>query len=151
MEKNNIVEYTGCSQEQIRWGNNDDPRSYLIIGREYIIGRPFNVYGSGEHEDSNDGTAHVIPDVYRRLSDDSSSLYLYGNGKQTRSFTHADDVAKAFAASFAPIPIEAKNAKVEKKLQMRYVCDLFLMEGVPQKDQTDFHLLSFLRFCIFCL
>jgi len=37
MEKNNIVEYTGCSQEQIRWGNNDDPRSYLIIGREYII------------------------------------------------------------------------------------------------------------------
>lgn len=67
------------------------------FGREYIIGRPFNVYGSGEHEDSNDGTAHVIPDVYRRLSDDSSSLYLYGNGKQTRSFTHADDVAKAFA------------------------------------------------------
>jgi len=37
MEKNNIVEYIGCSQEQIRWGNNDDPRSYLIIGREYII------------------------------------------------------------------------------------------------------------------
>ena len=25
MEKNNVVEYTGCSQEQIRWGNNDDP------------------------------------------------------------------------------------------------------------------------------
>ncbi len=37
MEKNNIVEYIGCSQEQIRWGNNDDPTSYLIIGREYII------------------------------------------------------------------------------------------------------------------
>ncbi len=37
MEKNNIVEYIGCSQEQIRWGNNDDPRSYLIIGREYTI------------------------------------------------------------------------------------------------------------------
>ena len=37
MKKNNIVEYTGCSQEQIRWGNNDDPRSYLIIGKEYII------------------------------------------------------------------------------------------------------------------
>lgn len=37
MEKNNIVEYIGCSQEQIRWGNNDDPTSYLIIGREYIV------------------------------------------------------------------------------------------------------------------
>lgn len=65
--------------------------------REYIIGRPFNVYGSGEHEDDKDGTAHVIPDVYRRLWEDNTSLYLYGNGKQTRSFTHADDVAKAFA------------------------------------------------------
>jgi hypothetical protein len=37
MEKNNIVEYIGCSQEQIRWGNNDDPTSYLIIGKEYIV------------------------------------------------------------------------------------------------------------------
>jgi len=37
MEKNNIVQYIGCSEEQIRWGNNDDPRSYLIVGKEYII------------------------------------------------------------------------------------------------------------------
>ena len=37
MEKNNIVEYIGCSEEQIKWGNNDDPTSYLIIGKEYII------------------------------------------------------------------------------------------------------------------
>ena len=37
MEKNNIVEYIGCSLEQIRWGNNDDPTSYLIIGKEYIV------------------------------------------------------------------------------------------------------------------
>ena len=37
MKKNDVIEYTGCSEEQIRWGNNDDPRSYLIVGREYII------------------------------------------------------------------------------------------------------------------
>ena len=37
MEKNNVVEYTGCSQEQIRWGNNDDPTLSLVVGREYII------------------------------------------------------------------------------------------------------------------
>ena len=37
MEKNNVVEYIGCSQEQIRWGNNDDPTSYLIIGKDYTI------------------------------------------------------------------------------------------------------------------
>ena len=37
MKKNDIVEYLGCSEEQIRWGNNDDPRSFLIIGKEYTI------------------------------------------------------------------------------------------------------------------
>ena len=37
MEKNNIVEYTGCSQEQIRWGNNDDPTLSLIVGKEYTV------------------------------------------------------------------------------------------------------------------
>ena len=37
MKKNDVVEYIGCSQEQINWGNNDDPRSFLIIGKEYIV------------------------------------------------------------------------------------------------------------------
>ena len=37
MEKNNIVKYTGCSQEQIKWGNNDDPTLSLVVGQEYLI------------------------------------------------------------------------------------------------------------------
>ncbi len=37
MEKGDAVEYIGCSTEQIRWGNNDDPRSLLVIGKEYTI------------------------------------------------------------------------------------------------------------------
>ena len=37
MKKNDTVEYTGCSEEQVKWGNNDDPRSCLILGKEYII------------------------------------------------------------------------------------------------------------------
>ena len=41
MKKNDVVEYIGCSEEQIRWGNNDDPRSLLIIGKEYIIEKIF--------------------------------------------------------------------------------------------------------------
>ena len=35
MKKGDIVEYVGCSDEQVRWGNNDDPRSFLIIGKHY--------------------------------------------------------------------------------------------------------------------
>ena len=37
MEKNDTVQYIGCSDEQVRWGNNDDPRSYLIVGKKYVI------------------------------------------------------------------------------------------------------------------
>lgn len=37
MKEGDIVQYTGCNEEQIRWGNNDDPRSFLIIGKEYTI------------------------------------------------------------------------------------------------------------------
>ena len=33
-----VVEYIGCSKEQVKWGNNDDPaQSFLLIGREYIV------------------------------------------------------------------------------------------------------------------
>ena len=38
IESGDVVEYIGCSKEQIRWGNNDDPaQSFLIVGREYIV------------------------------------------------------------------------------------------------------------------
>lgn len=37
MKKNGIVEYIGCSKEQIRWGNNDDPTLSLVVGKDYTI------------------------------------------------------------------------------------------------------------------
>ena len=37
MKKGDIVEYVGCSDEQVKWGSNDDPRSFLIIGKHYTI------------------------------------------------------------------------------------------------------------------
>ena len=37
MKKNDTVEYIGCSEEQIKWGNNDDPRSFLIVGKKVNI------------------------------------------------------------------------------------------------------------------
>ena len=41
MKKNDVVEYIGCSEEQIKWGSNDDPRSFLILGKEYTIEKVF--------------------------------------------------------------------------------------------------------------
>lgn len=36
IEIGDVVEYIGCSIEQIRWGNNDTS-SMLIVGGEYIV------------------------------------------------------------------------------------------------------------------
>ena len=31
------LRYTGCSIEQVRWGNNDDPREVLEEGKVYLL------------------------------------------------------------------------------------------------------------------
>ncbi len=33
----NLVKYIGCTQDQINWGNNDDPRGILIEGYKYYV------------------------------------------------------------------------------------------------------------------
>ena len=37
IKSGDTVTYLGCSQQQINWGNNNDPRSYLIVGQEYVV------------------------------------------------------------------------------------------------------------------
>lgn len=33
----NHVRFLGCSQEQIKWGNNDDPNPHLFVGDVYYV------------------------------------------------------------------------------------------------------------------
>jgi len=33
------VTYVGCSDEQVRWGSCDDPRSLLTIGHQYTVSK----------------------------------------------------------------------------------------------------------------
>ena len=56
-------------------------------GLRYTICRPFNAYGPGGTDDA------VIPDLIRKSLAGLSPLPIYGSGKQTRTFTHLDDVA----------------------------------------------------------
>ena len=37
MQIGDRVRFIGCTLEQQRWGNNDDPTGKLVIGREYIV------------------------------------------------------------------------------------------------------------------
>ena len=37
LRKGDKVKFLGCSEEQINWGNNDDPNKLLFVGDKYII------------------------------------------------------------------------------------------------------------------
>lgn len=63
-------------------------------GLEFTIVRPFNVYGPGEMPGEKMGEAHVIPEFAARILDGEYPLRMYGDGEQSRSFTHVDDVAR---------------------------------------------------------
>lgn len=59
------------------------------------IARPFNVYGA---RDSRSGPgAHVIPSLLGKILGSDPEVVVWGSGRQTRSFIHAKDMARALA------------------------------------------------------
>lgn len=64
-------------------------------GLEYTICRPFNAYGPGEMPEDEPGIAHMVPDVIKKCLAlaDGAPLPIFGDGTQTRTLTHIDDIA----------------------------------------------------------
>ena len=72
-------------------------------GLPYTICRPFNAYGPGEMPEDEPGIAHAVPDLIRKcltLPDDAP-LPIFGDGTQTRTLTHIDDIADGIVAAMA--------------------------------------------------
>ena len=63
-------------------------------GPPYTIVRPSNVYGPEERPDRVAGDAHVIPDLFRKIVSGQRPVEIFGDGHQSRSFIHVDDVAR---------------------------------------------------------
>ena len=76
------------------------------FGLKYTVLRPFNIYGPKEAPDPE--YAHVIPHLVRKVLSGQFPVEIYGSGKQTRTFTHGRDAARAFLMS-----IKNKNAMNE--------------------------------------
>ena len=55
--------------------------------KDYIIIRPFNTYGERM---ATNGYGQVIPEFIERIKHDNN-FFMYGNGKQTRSFCYVKD------------------------------------------------------------
>ncbi len=63
--------------------------------KPFIILRPFNLYGPGDHFGEN---AHVIPSLIRKFIYDEE-VQVWGDGQQIREFVYIDDLARAIATA----------------------------------------------------
>jgi UDP-glucose 4-epimerase len=72
-------------------------------GLPFTICRPFNAYGPGEMPDDEPGIAHMVPDVIKKCLalPEGAALPIFGDGTQTRTLTHVDDIADGVVAAMA--------------------------------------------------
>ncbi len=72
-------------------------------GLEYTICRPFNAYGPGEMPEDEPGIAHMVPDVIKKCLalGEGAALPIFGDGTQTRTLTHIDDIADGVVTATA--------------------------------------------------
>ena len=73
-------------------------------GLPYTICRPFNAYGPGEMPEDEPGIAHMVPDVIKKVLRGQKPLQIFGDGKQTRTITHIDDIADGIVIAMARRP-----------------------------------------------
>ena len=72
-------------------------------GLAYTICRPFNAYGPGEMPEDEPGIAHMVPDVIKKCLalPAGAALPIFGDGTQTRTLTHVDDIADGIVMAMA--------------------------------------------------
>ena len=70
--------------------------AHEMFGLNYIIFRPHNVYG--ENQNIGDRYRNVIGIFMNQIMHDEP-MSIFGNGEQTRAFSHIDDVAPHIARS----------------------------------------------------
>ena len=73
------------------------------LGLPYTICRPFNAYGPGEMPEDEPGIAHAVPDLIRKCLTlpPGAPLPIFGDGTQTRTLTHIDDIADGIVTAMA--------------------------------------------------
>jgi UDP-glucose 4-epimerase len=72
--------------------------AHEIFGLNSVIFRPHNVYG--ENQNLGDRYRNVIG-IFMNQAMQGLPMTVFGDGKQTRAFSHIDDVAPVIAASIA--------------------------------------------------
>lgn len=72
------------------------------FGMKVAIVRPYNCYGPRDHFGSE--TAHVIPDLIKKVFDGENPVVVWGSGKQTRAFLYVEDLAEGMIIAIEKYP-----------------------------------------------
>ncbi|HET9074407.1 MAG TPA: NAD(P)-dependent oxidoreductase [Solirubrobacteraceae bacterium] len=116
-------------------------------GLPYTICRPFNAYGPGELPDRDEpGIAHMVPDIIAKVQAGQSPLQIFGDGTQTRTLTHVDDIADGIVtAMLSPAGLnEDFNISASEELTVAEICALIWeVCGRDPADLAFAHLPSF--------
>ena len=103
-----------------------------LFGLDYTIFRPHNVYG--ELQNIGDKYRNVIGIFMNKIMRDEP-LFIFGDGEQTRAFTHIADVAPHIARS-VDIPetsCEIFNVGSDKQVSVNELADL-VMTAMEKKS-----------------
>ena len=82
----------------------------IINRKETIIGRIFNVFGKFSNN------YNIIPSLWKKIKEAKDEIFIYGNGKQKRTFLHIKDCCDAvdflFKKEFYNKPIDIGNSEI---------------------------------------
>ncbi len=116
-------------------------------GLPYTICRPFNAYGPGELPDRDEpGIAHMVPDIIAKVQAGQSPLQIFGDGTQTRTLTHVDDIADGIVTAMTQAAglNEDFNISASQELTVAEICAVIWAACGREPSELRFeHLPSF--------
>jgi nucleoside-diphosphate-sugar epimerase len=116
-------------------------------GLRYTICRPFNAYGPGERPDPDEpGIAHAVPDLIAKALANQRPLQIFGQGTQTRTLTHVDDIADGIVTAMDSPAAENEdfNISASRELSVAKIAELIWEACGNDPDELEFeHLPSF--------
>jgi len=116
------------------------------FGLPYTICRPFNAYGPGEMPEDEPGIAHMVPDVIKKVLSGQRPLQIFGDGTQTRTITHIDDIADGIVTAMASEKAlnEDFNISAGDEMTVAEICRVIWQECGNDPAELEFeHLPTF--------
>ncbi len=110
-------------------------------GLRYTICRPFNAYGPGELPDPDEpGIAHAVPDLIDKSLTGRRPLQIFGDGTQTRTLTHVDDIADGIVTAMASPAGENNDFNISASEELTVAQIARLIWGACGNDPDAFEL-----------